>query len=169
MNIKCGSNLGGGRREAAPPRTPLRPPCFPGGSAPRTPQKALRALGCSGWSLSRDRATCPGLPGAERFLRNRTFFKQATCPGQLRCLGQNFFLRNRTFLNKPLVPGSFAAWGRTFLRNRTFFVNKPLVPGSFAAWGRTFSQKSDFLFNKALVPGSFAAWGTTFFSKNVIF
>ena len=45
-------------------------PCFPGGPAPRTPEKALRALGCSGCSLSRDRADCPV---------------------QLRCLGQNLF------------------------------------------------------------------------------
>ena len=31
------------------------------------------------------------LPGAELFvLRILTFFEQATCPGQLRCLGQNF-------------------------------------------------------------------------------
>ena len=34
------------------------------------------------------------LPGAELFPRNRTFFEQATCPGQLRCLGQIFFSKN---------------------------------------------------------------------------
>ena len=49
---------------------PPAPPCILGGSAPRTPHKALRALGCNGWSLSLDRATCPG---------------------QLRCLVQNVF------------------------------------------------------------------------------
>ena len=64
FNYIFGSDLGYGRlRPPAPPR-------FLGGSAPRTAQKALRALGCSGWSLFRDRATCPG---------------------QLRCLGQNIF------------------------------------------------------------------------------
>ena len=43
-----------------------------------------------------------------------TFFGgAATCPGQLRCLGQNLFSEIRPFLKKPLVPGSFAAWGRT--------------------------------------------------------
>ena len=58
------------------------------------------------------------LPGAELFLRNRTllnkplvlgsftacgrtfsqksdFFERATCPGQLRCLGQNYFSKSR--------------------------------------------------------------------------
>ena len=83
-----------------------------------------------------------------------------TCPGQLRCLGQNFFSNLGLFLNKPLVPGSFAAWGRTFSQ-KLFFFNKPLVPGSFAAWGRTFSPSSDVVLNKPLVPGSFAACGRT--------
>ena len=30
------------------------------------------------------------LPGAELFPEDRLFFEEATCPGQLRCLGQNF-------------------------------------------------------------------------------
>ena len=38
------------------------------------------------------------------------FFELATCPRQLRGLGQNLFLKMCSFLNKPLVPGSFAAW-----------------------------------------------------------
>ena len=52
------------------------------------------------------------------------FFEQATCPGQLRCLGQNLFLKS-IFCKKQLVPGSFAAWGRTFSRN-SFFVRSNL-------------------------------------------
>ena len=58
---------GGG---AAPPRTPL--------------QKAIRALGCSGWSLFRDRAACPGataLLGAELFPEVSLLMEEATCPG----------------------------------------------------------------------------------------
>ena len=97
---------GGG---AAPPHTP----CIPGGSAPWTPQKALRALGCRGWSLSHDRATCPGQLRClgQNFCQKIIFFvEEATCPGQLRCLGQNFCQKS-IFLEKPLVPGSFAAWG----------------------------------------------------------
>ena len=31
------------------------------------------------------------LPGAELFPENRRFFEETTCPGQLRCQGQNFF------------------------------------------------------------------------------
>ena len=131
------------------------------------------------------------LPGAELFLRNPTFLEEATCPRQLRCLGQNFFSEIRLFLKKPLVPGSFAAWGRTFsqksdffgrshlsraaslpgaelfLRNPTF-LKKPLVPGSFAAWGKTFSQKSDF-FEEATCPGQLRCLGQIFFSEFRLF
>ena len=99
--------------------------------------------------------------------RKLTFFEEATCPGQLRCLGQNFFSKYDIFLNTPLVPGSFAAWGRTVSQNMIVFLNKPLVPGSFAAWGRTFARKSIFS-QKPLVPGSLAAWGS-FFQKIYIF
>ena len=34
------------------------------------------------------------LPGAEFFPENRLLFEEATCPGQLRCLRQNFFSKN---------------------------------------------------------------------------
>ena len=81
---------------------------------------ALRAIGCSGWSLFRDRATCLGqlrCQGQNFFLRNPTFFfeqatclktsdffEQATCPGQLRCLGhfvfQNIFFEETTCLGQ---------------------------------------------------------------------
>ena len=91
------------------------------------------------------------------FSRNRPLSDKATCPGQLRCLGQNFFSRNRFFLKMPLVPGSFAAWGRTFSRKSTF-LNKPLVPGSEAAWGRTFSRKLTF-FEEATCPGQLRCLG----------
>ena len=131
------------------------------------------------------------LPGAELFLKNTFFFEQATCPGQLRCLGQNFFSKIRffeqatcpgqlrclgqnvfsefgPFLNKPLVPGSFAAWGRTFFSKKYIVLNKPLVPGSFAAWGRTVSQKSDF-FEQATCPRQLRCLGQIFFSKSDTF
>ena len=71
------------------------------------------------------------------------FFEQATCPRQLRCLGQKCcFLRNPIlFWNKPLVPGSFAAWGRTiFLKKRTFSISGTPVRRT----KRRKSQKMDF-------------------------
>ena len=80
-NYKFGSNARDGRRGGC---VPPHPHAFPGGLASRTPQKALRAFGRSGCSLSRDRTTCPG---QNFFPRNPTFSQQATCPGQLRCLG----------------------------------------------------------------------------------
>ena len=152
------------------------------------------------------------LPGARLFLKKRLFlnqplvpgsfaawgrtvsqklffFEHATCPGQLRCLGQNFsskndfcltshlsraallpwaelFLRNPTFLNTPLVRGSFAEWGRTVYRNVTFFWKKPLVPGSFAAWGSFFSRIC--FLEDVTCPGQLRCLGQ-FFQKKLFF
>ena len=82
------------------------------------------------------------LPGVELFLKNPTFFEQATCPGQLRCLGQNFFSEIRLF-EQATCPGQLRCLGQNFFLRNPICLKKPLVPGSFAAWGRTFSQKSD--------------------------
>ena len=76
------------------------------------------------------------LPGAEPFSRKSTSFEEATCPGQLRCLGQNFWQKH-IFLKKPLVPSSFAAWGRFFSRKSTLFGRNHLsraasLPGAVA-------------------------------------
>ena len=61
------------------------------------------------------------LPGAELFQKQTIFsFEEATCPGQLRCLGQNCLSKNELFLSKPLVPGSFAAWGRIVSQESIF-------------------------------------------------
>ena len=181
FNYNVGSDLGAG--EAGGLRPP-HPPAFRGA-------EALRAFVCSGCSLSHDRTTCPGqiffpeirlllnkplvrgsfAAWGKTFLQKSDFFKQATCPGQLRCLGQNFWQKidylKKMKKKKPLDPGSFAAWGRTFSRKSDFvgtsnlsrsaslprvdfflkknmFFKKPLVPGSFASRGRTFSQKAFF-------------------------
>ena len=152
-------------------RSPPAPPCFPGGSAPRTPKRRSAPLAAT---VVRFLATEPLVRGSfaawgrTSSQKSDFFFEQATCPRQLRCLGQNFFSKIRVFLNKPLVPGSFAAWGRTVSRKSDLFLKKPLVPGSFACLGQNFSQKSDLFLNKPLVPGSFAAWGRTF-SQNMSF
>ena len=87
FNYKFGSNSGGGRRGAAPPRTP------------GPPQKALRALGCSGWSLFRDRATCPG---------------------QLRCQGQNSFSKIRLVFRTSHLSGAAALPGADFFSKFRF-------------------------------------------------
>ena len=152
--------------------TPPALPCFPGGSAPLTPPKgAPRPWLQQLFAFSRPSHLCgtAALPGAELVLRNPTFFfneplvpgsftawgrtfsqnmffEEATCPRQLRCLGQNFF------------------WKTDFV-----FLNKPLVPGSFAAWGRTFSQKSDLLFEEATCPGQLRCLGQNFFSETGLF
>ena len=134
------------------------------------------------------------LPGAELFLRNPTCFcEQATCPGQRRCLGQNFFSKTTFFCsNKPLVPGSFAAWGRTFSQKSDFLFEEATCPGQLRCLGQIFLRNPTFfeeatcpgqlrclgqiLFSeirlflkKPLVPGRFAAWGRTFSQKSACF
>ena len=146
----------------------------------RTSYRIFTCLGKS--HLSR----AASLPGAELFPEIQFGGEEATCPGQLRCPGQDFPPTDIFFWKKPLVPGSFAAWGRTFYQ-KLYFLNKPLVRGNCTAWGRTCSPSSDFLFEQAtclgqlrclgqvlpktfllntpLVRGSFAAGGRSLFSK----
>ena len=64
--------------------TEHRPLHFRGAPPPRPLKKALRALGCSGWSLSLDRAACLG---------------------QLHCQGQNFFQMGRP-MGGPIIHGN---------------------------------------------------------------
>ena len=125
------------------------------------------------------------LPGAE-LLAEIDFFEEATCPGQLRCLGQNLFSKNRLFGKKPLVPGSFAAWGRFFFRiltlgGKSYLSRAASLPGAelfpeiFTFLGRShlsraaslpgaelFSRNLTFGGKEPLVPGIFAAWGRFF-------
>ena len=109
------------------------------------------------------------LPGAELFLRNRTFFKQATCPGQLRCLGQNCFSEIGHFFNKPLVPGSFAAWGRLFSQKSDFFSEQATCPGQLRCLGQNFFSEIGLFFEQTTCPGQLRCLGQNFFSKNVFF
>ena len=94
-------------------------------------------------------------------------FEQATCPGQLRCLGQNCSQNTDVFLNKPLVPGSFAAWGSFASRKSIFFEEEEeaTCPGQLSCLGQIFFLRHLFFLNKPLAPGRFAAWGRSFFSK----
>ena len=70
------------------------------------------------------------LPGAELFLRNLSFLEEATCPGQLRCLGQNFFSEISLVWKKPLVWGSCAAWGRTVSQKPVFWGGSNHLSGA---------------------------------------
>ena len=142
----------GGRRGLRP----AAPSCFPGGSAPRPPKKALRALGCSGCSLSRDRPTCPGqlrCLGQNFFSEIRLFIEQATCPGQLRCLAQNCFQKFIFFGRSNLSGAASLPGAELFTEIQFLFWKKPLVRGNFAAWGRTFFLKMCFFLEQATCPG----------------
>ena len=106
---------GGGRRGGCAPHTPL----LSGGLRPweppeGTPHPWLQRL--VAFSRPSHLSGAAALPGADFFRESRRFFEEATCPGQLRCLGQNCLEKSDVFLKKPLVRGSFAAWGRTIPR-----------------------------------------------------
>ena len=61
------------------------------------------------------------LPGAELFSQTMTYvFEQATCPGQLRCLGQNCFSKY-VFLEQATCPGQLRCPGQTFFSKYKFF------------------------------------------------
>ena len=90
----------------------------------------------------------PLVPGSfaawgRTFSQKSHFFEQATCLGQLRCLGHNFSSKIRLSLNKPLVPGSCAARGRAFSQKSDFF-EEAICPGRLGCQGPFFFlQKSD--------------------------
>ena len=71
------------------------------------------------------------------------FVEQATCPGQLRCLG-HIFSEISMFFEETTYLGQLRCLGQNFFSEIRLFGKKPLVRGSCAAWGRTFSHKSVF-------------------------
>ena len=104
----------------------------------------LRALGCSGWSLSLDRATCPGQLRClgQNVLQKIDLLEETfTCPGQLRCLGQ-IFSESRHFLKKSPVWVSCAAWD-IFLQ-KTFVFEEVTCLGQLRCLGQNLFQEIDF-------------------------
>ena len=77
------------------------------------------------------------LPGAELFLSNQPFLEEATCPGQLRCLGQ-MFSEISMFFEEAICLGQLRYLGQDVFSEICLFGKKPLVPCNCAAWGRTF-------------------------------
>ena len=79
------------------------------------------------------------LPGAELFSQTSVFFEQATCPGQLRCLGQNFFSQTRTFRNSgtpvrrtnrwKYQKMNFPDFWDSCAQNQTSEISKNALPG----------------------------------------
>ena len=131
--VICGSLLVSSRHPG-PRLRPPTPPCFSGGLRPPDPPKRrstpLAAM------VVRFLATEPIVRGSfaawgRTFSQNPTFLEQATCPGQLRCSGQNFFLRSRlSFVEQATCPGQLRCLGHMFSQKCHFFRNKPLVQGS---------------------------------------
>ena len=124
--------------------------------------------------------------------RKFTFFEEATCPGQLRCLGQNFsqkidfvrrshlsraaslpgaelFPENLLCLKKPLVLGSFAAWGRCFFSENRSFFEEATCPGQLRCLGQNFLKIPTFLFEQATCPGQLRCLGQNFCRKSICF
>ena len=125
FNYNFGSNLGDGRRGAAPPRTQL---LFRGARSAPLAAAVVRFL-----------ATEPLVRG-RTFPRNPTFTQQATCPGRLRCLGQNFFPRNPTFFEQTTCPGQLRCLGQNFFSRIRLFFEQTTCPGH----GAELFLKNDF-------------------------
>ena len=112
FNYNLGSNFGGGRRGV---RAPPHPPAFQGAPPPGPPKRrsaplaaavvrflaaeplvkgSFAALGRTLFQKSDYFLNKPLVLGSfaawgRTFHQKSNFFSQATCPGQLRCLGQN--------------------------------------------------------------------------------
>ena len=90
--------------------------------------------------------------------RKSTCFEEVTCPGQRRCLGQNFSRKNR----KATCPGQLRCLAQNCLPENRHVSEKQRVPGSFAAWGRTFPE-FNFCFEEATCLGQLRCLGQNLF------
>ena len=131
----------------------------------------------------------PGV-GQNFFSEIGLFFEPATCPGQLRCLGQNCFSKTVFFWNSHLSRAASLPGADLFLKNPTFFGRSHLsratsLPGadvfqtplirsnlSRAAslpGAELFSQKIDFFIRSHLSWAASLPGAELFFSKIVFF
>ena len=101
------------------------------------------------------------LPGAELFSKIR-LFEEATCPGQLRCLGQNLFSKLGFFFDQTTCPGQLRCLGQNFVSKIGLYFGQATCPGQLRCLGQNLFSKVGLFLNKPLVPGSFAAWGSFF-------
>ena len=97
----------------------------------------------------------------------RLFGGEATCLGQLHCLGQNFF-QNSSIFYKPLIWGSCVTWCRIVSQNQTFF-EQATCPGQLRCLGQNFFSEISLCWKQPLVRGSCAAGGRTFSQKSICF
>ena len=110
-----------------------------------------------------EEASCPGqlrCLGQDFFSKYDIVFEQTTCPRQLRCLGQNCFQKIDFFFIRSHLSRAAPLPGVDVFPQIIFF-EEATCPRQLRCLGRNFFQKVDFL-KKPLVPGSFAAWGRTF-------
>ena len=61
------------------------------------------------------------LPGAEPFLKKRCCFEQASCPGQLRCLGRAFSQKWDFVFEQAICPGQLRCLGQDLFSKKTDF------------------------------------------------
>ena len=76
------------------------------------------------------------LPGAELFPDNR-FLEEATCPGQLRCLGENSFPENDFVVEEATCPGQLRCLGQSCFS----FFEEATCPGQLRCLGHNFFSK----------------------------
>ena len=125
------------------------------------------------------------LPGADFFLKCDLFLEEATCPGQLRCLGQ-IFLHKCNFFGKShlsraaSLPGaellpeirffgrSHLSWaaslpGAELFTACSFFRERTTYPGQLRCLGQIFLQNFDFFLEEVTCPGQLRCLGQNFF------
>ena len=125
FNYKCG---------AAPPRTPLlfwgAPPAGP----PKRRSAPLAAVVVRFLAIE-PLVRAAALPGVELFSQKSDFCEQATCPGQLRCLGQNSFSKIGLCFEQATCPGQLRCLRQNLFLKITFF-EPTTCPGQLRCLGQ---------------------------------
>ena len=177
---------GAGGGGAAPPRTPL---LFRGASPPGTPKRRSAPLAAavvrflateplvqgrtfsqkSNFYSTNHLSWAASLPGAELPSKFDFVFEQATCPGQLRCLGQNFFSKT-LFFEQTTCPRQLRCLGQNFLfYQKSDFVGQATCPGQLRCLGQIYFLKLGLFFEQATCPGQLRCLGQNCFQKINLF
>ena len=106
----------------------------------RTPPQLKLCLGKQ--RLFLDKPLLPGSFAAwvRTFSQKSYCFEQATCPEQLRCLGQNLFSKIRLFFEQTTCPRQLRCLGQNFFSKYDFF-EQATCPGQLRCLGQNFFLK----------------------------
>ena len=100
----------------------------------------------------------PLVPGSfaawgRTFSQKTCFFEEATCPGQLRCLGQNSFSEIGLFFEEATCPGQLRCLGQNFFSEIGLFFEDATCPGQLRCLGQNSFSEIGLIFEEATFPG----------------